>query len=243
MLAPNLALDAPLAAAAVDITAIDPSMSGLLAVARIASTLREELSLIAEVVMPRFNMGERLTRAEEAEIRRRSEISSELTRLLEMTIEVTGPTEAMRRAVIELRRWDDSGELQKLSEIANGSSPETAEDSGVLRPQIVFIPWADRIAELRAAIMDATVKQVVARESTRERRFDFGLAGFGLVAIAILEAVFMLRRRVVVPLARLGVAIRRIAAGDRSVKLTICVRHSRDRRNGDRGRNLCARRL
>ena len=59
------------------------------------------------------------------------------------------------------------------------------------------------------------------RQQQRQSEFDIVMVGFALVVVAVLEAVIVLSRRVVRPLAQLGAAITRIAAGDRSVPLTI----------------------
>lgn len=221
MLAPHMALEDPLASATDDVIAADPSMSGLLAVARIASSLREVLSRVAAVLMPRFNKGQPMTPAEMAEVRRRLGIASELTRLLGMTIEIAGPTERLRKTVSELKRADDSSELLLLSEVMDAGPLGAVDDDGFLRPQRVLIPWGNRIAALRTAILDETVDRVVANVVVRERQFDLAMTAFGLVMIAILESVVSLGNRVVGPLAQLGLAITRIAAGDRGVALTM----------------------
>jgi methyl-accepting chemotaxis protein len=69
--------------------------------------------------------------------------------------------------------------------------------------------------------MNATVESVTAREIRRERQFDLLMTAFGAVMVAVLESVVLLSQRVVGPLAQLGTAITRIAAGDRSTALTL----------------------
>jgi hypothetical protein len=95
------------------------------------------------------------------------------------------------------------------------------DDSGVLLPQQLLIPWGERINQLRAALMDATVARVTSRQTTHERQFDLMMTGFGVVMVAVLESVVLLSQRVVGPLAQLGLAITRIAAGDRSTALNL----------------------
>jgi hypothetical protein len=52
-------------------------------------------------------------------------------------------------------------------------------------------------------------------------QFDLIMTGFGAVMVAVLESVVLLRQRVVGPLAQLGTAITRIAAGERGTALTL----------------------
>ena len=84
-----------------------------------------------------------------------------------------------------------------------------------------LFPWGQRIDNLRDAIMDATVARVTARQAMLERQFDLTVTGFGVVMVAVLESVVLLSHRVVGPLAQLGLAITRIAAGDRSTALSL----------------------
>lgn len=221
MLAAPLALEDPLASATGDVIAADPGMSGLLAVARTAASLREVLSQVAAVLMPRFNKGERVTPDEIVEIHRRLGTASELTRLLELTIGIAGPSERMRQAVNELKRADDSGELLRLSEMMDHGPMGGGEEGGPPRPQRVLIPWGNQIAALRTAIQDETVQRVITNAVTGERQFDLAMIAFGLVVVAIMESVLSLRHHVVGPLGQLGLAITRIAAGDRGVALQI----------------------
>jgi methyl-accepting chemotaxis protein len=78
-----------------------------------------------------------------------------------------------------------------------------------------------RISALRDVMLDSMVERVSISRVVSERQFDFVLAGFGVVVVAILESVASLSQSVVNPLAQLGLAITRIAAGDRSVPLAM----------------------
>ncbi len=95
------------------------------------------------------------------------------------------------------------------------------DNSGTLLPQRLLVPWGERINWVRAALLDAAVARVTTEQITRERQFDLIMTAFGVIMVAVMESVVLLSQRVVSPLAHLGIAITRIAAGDRSTALTL----------------------
>jgi hypothetical protein len=95
------------------------------------------------------------------------------------------------------------------------------DDADPAPPQLLLMPWGEQINSLRAAIVNATKERVIVRQVRRERQFDIVMTGFGAVMVAVLESVVLLSQRVVSPLAQLGLAIKRIAEGDRSIPLIL----------------------
>lgn len=143
-----------------------------------------------------------------------------LTRLLNNTIEIAGSTELIRRSLADLMTIDVTGIPGQLKILAD-KPPNPGESSGPILPQRLLVPWGERINQLRASLMYTTVERVMARQTTRERQFDLLMTAFGAVMVAVLESAVLLSQRVVGPLAQLGMAITRIAAGDRSTPLTL----------------------
>jgi methyl-accepting chemotaxis protein len=127
----------------------------------------------------------------------------------------------MRASLADLEIADRSGIMRQLAESVESGTAAAGHTTAFLLPQQILVPWGEKVNVLRLAIVNAVVERVTDRHKRREREFDVVITGFGLVVIAILEAIFLLRRRVVSPLAQLGVAITRIAAGDRSVPMTM----------------------
>jgi methyl-accepting chemotaxis protein len=220
MIAVSQPVDAPLERAHLAVTAADESLSGLLTEDRLAESLRDQVALIAAILLPRFDKAERPSAAELDRVRILLARAAYLTRLLNDTIEIAGATIEIRRSLADLGTIDVTGILGRLE--AQASEPlNRVDDSGVLLPQQLLIPWGERINQLRAALMDATVARVTSRQTTHERQFDLMMTGFGVVMVAVLESVVLLSQRVVGPLAQLGLAITRIAAGDRSTALNL----------------------
>jgi hypothetical protein len=221
MLAVSYALLGPMASASLDVIAADPSLSGFLAMARIATSLRDEVSRVAWIIMPRFNKGEQMTQMEIAEVHRRLAVASELTRTVARIMEVTGPTDPMQQAIAALLDWDNSGELRKLGEVMLVGPYHAGPQASILPPQQTLIPWGNRIAALRIAMLDALVGRVTQVQVEREARLNTVIAAFGAVLFAVLTSVLLLRFRVFRPLAQLGEAITRIADGDRTSPLVM----------------------
>jgi methyl-accepting chemotaxis protein len=220
MIAVSQPVDAPLERAHLAVTAADESLSGLLTEDRLAESLRDQVALIAAILLPRFDKAEQPSAAELDRVRILLARAAYLTRLLNDTIEIAGATIEIRRSLADLGTIDVTGILGRLE--AQASEPlNRVDDSGVLLPQQLLIPWGERINQLRAALMDATVARVTSRQTTHERQFDLMMTGFGVVMVAVLESVVLLSQRVVGPLAQLGLAITRIAAGDRSTALNL----------------------
>jgi hypothetical protein len=220
MLAVAQLVDGPLQRAHLAVTAADESLSGLLTEDRLAESLRDQVGLIAAVLLPRFDRGERPSAAELDRVRILLSRAAYLTRLLTDTVEIAGATEEIRRSLADVRTIDVPGILGRLETQANEAQNQ-ADGSSALLPQRLLVPWGERINQLRASLMDATVARVAARQMLRERQFDLIMTGFGVVLVAVLESVVLLSQRVVGPLAQLGLAITRIAAGDRSTALTL----------------------
>jgi hypothetical protein len=74
---------------------------------------------------------------------------------------------------------------------------------------------------VRSAIMREIMARVRTEQAWRTARLNLALTAIGAVSLVILSALAMLQWRVVRPLAQLGLAITRIAAGDRRMPLTI----------------------
>jgi hypothetical protein len=218
MLAVAQLIDGPLEHANLAVTAADESLSGLLTEDRLAESLRDQVGLIAAALLPRFNKGQQPSAAELDRVRILLARAAYLTQLLNDTIEIAGATEEIRRSLADLRTIDVPGILGRLEA---GEARHREDDTSALLPQQLLVPWGQRINNLRAALMDATVARVMSRQITREWQFDVILTAFGVVMVAVLESVVLLSQRVVGPLAQLGLAITRIAAGDRSTALTL----------------------
>jgi HAMP domain-containing protein len=221
MVSVSQALEQPIERAGQAVTLADATLSGLLTEERLSASLRDQAALITGVMMPRINGGEQLTSVDEERIGLLVAQSSTLVRLLRQTIEVAGTTDAMRAALADLERADRERVLDQLKMPLSLEQRSTPDDAGYLPFQRFLVPWGEQVNVLRMAIVDAVVSRVTDRRVSRDTDFNLVLTGFGLVMIAILESIFLLSRRVVGPLAQLGIAIRRIAAGDRSVPVTM----------------------
>jgi HAMP domain-containing protein len=227
LLAVSQLLDAPLERASLAVTAADPGLSGTMMLDRLTSSLRDQIGLLAAVLLPRSNAGEPATEADRNEVRALLARASFLTRFLGNTIEVAGATPQIRESLARLRTTDLNAMTRKLLNEPDGQpafSPAAASGIsgyGGPTPQLLLVPWGEQINSLRAAIVDSMVRRVTATGVARERTLDIVIAAFGAILIAVLEFVVLLSQRVVGPLAHLGDAIRRIAAGDRAIALSL----------------------
>ena len=215
------ALDLPIERAIIQVTVADPALSGLLTLARLTTSLRDHIGLIAAVMIPRVNSGEQLTPRDRAEVRTFLAQVSFLVRLLRETIVLADPSEPMQAAMRILEQTDRFDALQPVIDGADVMNMHDADGANFSLPQRILVPWGEHVNDLRMAIIDAIVTRVTRQEIVHGRTFDLVMTGFGLVLIAVLEAIFLLGRRVVLPITQLGVAIRRIAAGDRGTPLTM----------------------
>jgi hypothetical protein len=214
-------LDDPFERASLAVTTADPQLSGLVTEDRLASSLRDQIGVIAALLVPRTNAGEQLTAEEMLQLRILLAEASNLTQLLGNTIEVAGATEWMRTSFAALQAIDVDNIFSRLHDQAAPESRNGPDSIRPLLPQRLLIPWGERVSALRASIVAAMVERVAVASAVHERQFDLVLAGFGAIVFAMLESVVLLSERVVGPLALLGLAITRIAAGDRSVPLTL----------------------
>jgi hypothetical protein len=221
MIAVSQLLRDPLERAIVAVTRIDPGLSGLVTEERLSVSLRNQIGAVAARLLPRANMREQPSESEQEQVRIALARASFLIRLLDDTMEIAGGTDQIRTALADLRKIN-FGELRhRLNEQMRPEVLQPRDDNALSPPQLLLVPLGEQINALRTAIVDAMVQHVIARRDRRERQFDIVMAGLGVVMVAVLESAVLLSQRVVVPLAQLGMAIRRIAGGDRSIPLTL----------------------
>jgi hypothetical protein len=219
MIAVAQVLDGSLQRASVAVVSADPSLYGLVTEDRLAASLRDQVGLIASVVLPRFNTGKPPTAADMEQVRNLFVEASYLTRLLSDTIAIAGPTDRIKAALAGVMAIDIDGILQQLIEPGAPAATSAAGVTGPALPQQLLMPWGARINDLHTAFVNATMQRVTETRVWRERQFDIVMTAFGVVVVAVLESVLLLSQRVVIPLAHLGQAITRIAAGERGIAL------------------------
>jgi hypothetical protein len=216
LLAVSHKLDAPMERASIAVADADPSLSGLVILERLGVSLRDQVGLIAEILLPRFNAGQAPSADEVDRVRVALARTAYLTRLIDDTMQVVVPTERMRGALIDLKATDLAAFARQIDTASRW--PDSVDgDIKRLMPQSILVPWGERINALRAGISELMVRRVTLSQAAGEERFDLILAGVGAVMVALLESVILMTQRVVKPLAHLGQAITRIAAGDRGV--------------------------
>src|ERR1700722_13103323 len=209
-------LDAPMEHASVAVTEADPSLSGLVVLERLGVSLRDQVGVVAEILLPRYNASQPPTAEEVESVRVALARTAYLTRLIDDTIQVVVPTQHMRSTLTDLKAIDLDSFARHID--ATSKWPDSvAGDTLRMVPQSILVPCVESINALRAASSGTMERRVNASQAAGERRFDIVLAGAGAVMVAILEAIVLMMERVVNPLARLGQAITRIAAGERGV--------------------------
>ena len=219
------ALNRPVVLAAMDVAKADPGLSGLLTALRLSASLQETLSRVAAVVIPRYIRRDRLNAAEDAEIIGLFDRARHLFELLEGVAEINGMAGRIPMFLRDLRRLEADNPHRKLSELMAQYPAETSEPaldaSGMLPPQRIIMPWNERASALSVAIVDEAMERVTLAQDARARRLIGVMTAVGAVIIAILVSLALLRWKVVRPLAQLGLAITRIAAGDRGTALLL----------------------
>lgn len=220
LLAVSALLEEPLNRASLAVTAADPALSGMVIADRLTAALRDHVGLIAAILLPRYSSGALPSATELDRVRLFLARAAYLTGLLHETADVSGATDPIRAALTDLETIDVVGMLRKIDDLTEAAS-DVQNGIEPLLPQAVLVPWGERINALRTAIVNTMVDRVTARRDARERQFDFVLTGFGLVMLAILESMVLLSQRVVGPIAQLGLAITRIADGDRDIALVM----------------------
>jgi hypothetical protein len=215
MLAASRVMEEPLAHAAMDVIAADRGLSGLMTAARLSALLKDRYSALAGVLVPRFTVGQALTPddVEAAHVLWAQIV--QLTGLLDDTIDFASPPPSVRAALAVPRRAADPSTRERLERLLSAGQAADAGLAEVSLAQAFILPWSRGANRLRIAIVDAALSQV--QEAQRERRYAMTLvsAATGAVVVGLIASLALLRLRVVRPLASLGLAITRIAAGDR----------------------------
>jgi hypothetical protein len=214
-------LEPPLERASGAVISVDPGLASLVVMERLTVALRDQIGVIASLILPRLNTREPLTAADMERLRILLGRAEYLTQLLGNLFSIAGGNERMRTALVDLEKVDSTEVNRRLNESLDSGASRSPRDGEFSPVQKIIVAWGERVNLLRGAIVDATVERVTDGQIAGERQFDIVVTAFGLVMIAITESVVLLTHRVVAPLAQLGLAITRIAAGDRSVALKL----------------------
>ena len=214
-------LEPPLERASGAVIAVDPGLSSLVVMERLTVALRDQIGVIASLILPRLNTREALTATDMEQLRILLGRAEYLTQLLGNLFSIAGGNERVRTALVDLEKVDNAEVNRRLNESLDSGASGSPRDGEFSPVQNVIVAWGERVNVLRGAIVDATVERVTNGQIAGERQFDTVVTAFGLVMIAITESVVLLTHRVVGPLAQLGGAITRIAGGDRSVALKL----------------------
>ena len=221
MLSASLVLEKPLAKVSLDVVAADSSLSGLLAISRLAALLKDGVSGIPGVLLPRFNTDRVLTPADAEAVHVLLAQTAQLTKLLRNTIEISEPTDRMLASLTSLEEVDTGGRRQQIVELLQAGMATAHGKNEIVLAQRLIIPWSESVNALRAAIVDTALHRVTTEQHARVHRLWLASLASGAVILATLASLALLHWRVVSPLARLGMAITRIAAGDRATPLAM----------------------
>jgi len=214
-------LEPPLERASGAVVAVDPGLTSLVVMERVTLGLRDQVGVIAALVLPRLSTDEPIAATEMDRLRVLLGRAEYLTKLLGDILGIAGGTRQMRTSLMDLEKVDSVEINRRLNESLDSGVATSPRGFEFASAQMILSSWGERVNMLRIAVVDAMVRRVTISQIAGERQFDLVMVAFGLVMMAITEAVVLLSFRVVGPLAQLAVAITRIAAGDRSVALKL----------------------
>ncbi len=204
-----------LALADANVIAAEPALSGIVAILRLSVPMREQLSEIAALWMPRQILGTPLSAEEAVRVNVLLEREALLTRLMGETIFVANATAPIEAAFREFAQAKEAGHPRLKQILA------AAHDAIGDQPPQFLIPLGLKVNALRVAIMDETVRQVESAQAARWTRLSWVLTIIGVEVAVMLTSLSLVFWRLARQLAALGNAIRRIAAGDRSTPLVM----------------------
>lgn len=215
MLEVSATLEMPLARASLDVIAADQGLSGLLTAARLAALMRDRYSAIAGVLAPRFTTDQTLTAADLEAVHVLWAQIVQLSRLLADTIDFASPPDSVRATLAMVRRVETLETRARLERLLVGGQTDAHGTAEISLTQTFLLPMSQAANRLRIAIVDAALARVQEKQNARRDELTVVAIATGVVVFALAAALALLRWRVVRPLALLGAAITRIAAGDR----------------------------
>jgi hypothetical protein len=193
----------------------EPELAGIVGVARVGRELREELVTISSIMLPRIIALEPPTEADLGRVRTLLAQADVTTRMMEDTLRLANPSEKLRALVLRARAAREATIQWQLDTMIDANQPDGLADRPIVWLSWPIEYWADRVNELRIALIRESAVRARLEQASRTRRLDLAMMAVGAVALIILSALIILQRRVVGPLAQLGFAITRIADGDR----------------------------
>ncbi len=202
------------------ISAADPAVSPLLTATHTASDLRLYAGSIISKFARAMANGGYFTIQDVGPIRIQQGEIIELHRLLLASISLANVQDQTRGVVAPMER-DYFGAAQGLDDrliadgLDNGKFPLTF-------PQYLALsePPLQILVDVRDSLFKLTREAMQADQVARLVRLEATAAAGGAVLLAVLAALLMLHRWIILPLAELAAMVIRLAEGDRSVRLT-----------------------
>jgi hypothetical protein len=202
-----------------EISAADPAVAPLLTATRAASDLR----LYAGSIISKFagvtSKGGFITMPDISMIRIQQGQVIELHRLLLASISLANAGEPSRD-VVEAMEQHYFGAAQRLIDWLVAGAIDNGQFS--MTPAALLAEYEPSLRVLvavRDRLFVLTHQAIVADQAARLDRLEATAAAGGAVLLAVLAALLMLHRWIILPLAELAAMIIRLAQGDRSVRL------------------------
>ena len=203
-----------------DISAADPSATPLLTATDAASGLRLYAGLIISRFTAAMAQGERVTVRAVGPIRIQQGQVIELHRLLLASISHANVGE-QTRDVVQAMEQHYFGAGQQLIERLIADAIDNGQFSTTPAQLLAeYEPSLNILVAVRNRLFALTRQEMEADQASRLRWLETTVAVGGAVLLAVLAALLMLHRWIILPLAELAAMVIRLAEGDRSVRLT-----------------------
>ncbi len=206
--------------ATADVVADEPTVGALLGAARTAADLREFAGLVGSQFTAPLTFKRRFTTQQVDTIRMLQGRVIELHRQLEAGARIAGTSDKVATAMKGMN-LDYFGDMQALLNNVVTTGVETGDFA--LSPSsfaAVYVPAMGSIVKVRDALL-AQADAVLEAMQTRRLWYLWETAAVGVfMGLAVMGALAMLRRRVILPLQSLVGQVIRLAEGDRDARPT-----------------------
>ncbi len=199
-----------------EMIAAEPALAGIIAVKQLSLSLRLYLSEMAATWVPRLIAGEAPMPGEARMIRTSLANIAFLSAQLDLSLFVSEPTQAIKdaaKAYVIRERSANAMLTAWLDEARIGLDPAV--------PRQTMIALSEAMNAVRVATMDEILQRVESQQTGRSHHLTLVLVIIFVDLVIFFWSMFLIFWRLSGQLATIGLAIRRIAAGDRATPMVM----------------------
>lgn len=197
----------------------DPAMTNYVAIARLATDMRDIAGQLGSVFTPAFVLKRPLSAGEIGHAERLLGVVQAIDHQLRLAHQRTGSSEELASALAVLDRDFTNGGLPLVRHLLETSRAGNVERMTAAEFAKVYVPQMNVILDLRSVVLSAIEQRMIETEARSRKSLLINLMLIVSVILSVVLTFLLIRGRITYPLSHISRAIRKLAQGDDRIDL------------------------